>query len=429
MTSRRLAAVDAQMYWMASAIPNDQFLAYAFDGELTDPAAALHAIRSRARRCAALAVRVADAGFWSYPRWQPCAVEADRFTVHRPVDASWSACLASIAGLDDRQLDAQVAPWHLHVFPTVTGLPATGTGTGAVAVVQMSHALGDGLRSAALAAGLFGRDAPIPAGDVAGHPERAWLPRAAAAARAHRSLVRDTAAGLVPPQAMSRPVLRSNARPDGRRNLRTVLCERRHLPGPTVTVSVLAAVGAALSGHLEELGEDTAQLGAEVPMAKAGPRRANNHFGNVGVGLHPQLPFAERCRAISAELRQRRRRADHPAMVTASAAFAALPAPLLRWGVRQFDPTVRSDTATGNTVVSSVNRGAKDLVLGTSPVVFTTGFPGLSPMMGLTHGVHGLGDTVAVSVHAAESAVGDVDAYVERLARELRAPRAEGPAS
>ena len=41
MTSRRLAAVDAQMYWMASAIPNDQFLAYAFDGELTDPAEAV----------------------------------------------------------------------------------------------------------------------------------------------------------------------------------------------------------------------------------------------------------------------------------------------------------------------------------------------------------------------------------------------------
>ena len=422
MTSRRLAAVDAQMYWMAPAIPNDQFLVYAFDGELTDPGPALQALRSRAGGCAALAVRVADAGFWTYPRWEPCAIEADRFTVHRPADASWSACLAAIADLGDDQLDARVAPWRLHVFPTVTELRGPGTGTGAVAVLQMSHALGDGQRSAALAAWLFGRDAPIPPGDVTGHPEWSWVRRSAAAARAHRGLVRDTAAGLVPPQAKSRPVLRSNARPDGARYLRTVLCERRRLPGPTVTVSVLAAVAGALSGHLEELGEDTAQLGAEVPMAKAGPRRAHNHFGNVGVGLHPRLPFTDRCRAISAELHQRRRRANHPAMVTASAAFAAVPAPLLRWGVRQFDPTVRSETATGNTVVSSVDRGANDLVLGTSPVLFTTGFPGLSPMMGLTHGVHGLGDTVAVSVHAAESAVGDVDAYVERLARELRSP-------
>jgi hypothetical protein len=36
-------------------------------------------------------------------------------------------------------------------------------------------------------------------------------------------------------------------------------------------------------------------------------------------------------------------------------------------------------------------------------------------MMGLTHGVHGIGDTVAISVHAAESAVGDIDEYLQLL--------------
>ena len=41
-------------------------------------------------------------------------------------------------------------------------------------------------------------------------------------------------------------------------------------------------------------------------------------------------------------------------------------------------------------------------------------------MMGLTHGVHGIGDTIAVSVQAAESAIGDVDGYLQRLTRELR---------
>jgi hypothetical protein len=44
-------------------------------------------------------------------------------------------------------------------------------------------------------------------------------------------------------------------------------------------------------------------------------------------------------------------------------------------------------------------------------------------MMGLTHGVHGIGSTVAVSVHAAESAVGDIDAYVARLERALTSRR------
>jgi hypothetical protein len=102
-------------------------------------------------------------------------------------------------------------------------------------------------------------------------------------------------------------------------------------------------------------------------------------------------------------------------MLAASRASAAVPALLLRWGVEQFDPSLRSPTATGNTVVSSVNRGAADLRFGERPVVLTAGYPGLSPMMGLTHGVHGIGDTIAISVHAAESAIGDVDAYVERL--------------
>ena len=102
-------------------------------------------------------------------------------------------------------------------------------------------------------------------------------------------------------------------------------------------------------------------------------------------------------------------------MRAASRAFAVMPAPLLRWGVAQFDPTVRSPTVTGNTVVSSVNRGPADLRFGDAPVVVTAGYPALSPMMGLTHGVHGIGDTVAVSVHAAESAIGDVDEYVARL--------------
>jgi hypothetical protein len=35
--------------------------------------------------------------------------------------------------------------------------------------------------------------------------------------------------------------------------------------------------------------------------------------------------------------------------------------------------------------------------------------------MGLTHGVHGVGDTVAISMHAAESALPDIDEYVALL--------------
>jgi hypothetical protein len=135
--------------------------------------------------------------------------------------------------------------------------------------------------------------------------------------------------------------------------------------------------------------------------------------------LHPDLPYAERSSRIAAELAQRRQRAAHPALQAANLASAAVPAPLVRSGVLAFDPTTRTATATGTPVVSSVHRGAADLLFGGVPVVVSAGCPALSPMMGLTHGVHGIGDTVAVSVHAAESAVADIDAYVERLTDAL----------
>ena len=39
---------------------------------------------------------------------------------------------------------------------------------------------------------------------------------------------------------------------------------------------------------------------------------------------------------------------------------------------------------------------------------------------GLTHGVHGIGDTVAVSINTTESVITDLDAYTDRLIAALR---------
>jgi len=418
MSARWLSAVDAQTHWMSAKIPNDQFLLYAFDGVPSDVEQALRVIRERARACSELRLRVQDRGFLTYPAWVAGEVTADQFVVNDLTDRTWAGCLAAVARLGENQLDAQAMTWRLHVFTPVEGVP--GAGTGAVVVLQATHALGDGIRSSALAGLMLGRPGTVSA-VTAPRPFRgAALPwRAYRAARAHRRLVRDTEAGLEPAQADSRPALHSNARPEGVRSIRTLVRRRSELPGPTVTIGVLAAVSTALSEHLREVGDDTSMLGAEVPMAKSGVRHANNHFGNVGVGLYPELAFGERAARIAEDLDCRRRRASHPAMSAASRAFAAVPAPLLRWGIAQFDPDARSPTVIGNTVVSSVNRRAADLRFGDVPVVLTAGYPGLSPMMGLTHGVHGIGDTVAVSVHAAESAIGDVDVYVDRLASAL----------
>jgi hypothetical protein len=404
-----MAAVDAQFYWMSAKLPNDDFLLYAFDGEPADLGQAVEQVCRRARACPDLGMRVHDGSSLTYPQWVPAAVGSEQVVRHDLADHSWHGCLAGVVGLAGDQLDIRRMPWRVHVFTPVLGIPGIG-GPGTVAIMQVAHALGDGARASAMAAWLFGRAAPVPEVE---RPPAGFLPwRAFDAARTHRRLVRDTRAGLLASGVGSRPLLSTNARPDDTRSVRTLVRHRSQLRGPTVTVGVLAAVSTALSSLL---GDAADSLGAEVPMAKPGVPQAHNHFGNVVVGLYPELGLDARVERIATDLANGRRRFEHPATRSADRAFAAVPAPLLRWGVSLFDPDVRPAQVAGNTVVSSVNRGPADLSFGDAPVVLTAGYPALSPVMGLTHGVHGIGDTVAISVHAAESAIADIDAYLKLL--------------
>ena len=148
-----------------------------------------------------------------------------------------------------------------------------------------------------------------------------------------------------------------------------------------------------------------------------------NNFRNVGISLYPELGRMERIRRIAVELDAARRRVEHPATRASDAAFAAVPAAVLRWGMRRFDPAKRSAAVSGHTVVSSVNRGPADRTFGGCPVVLTAGYPALSPMMSLTHGVHGIGEVLAVSVRA-DSVTVDVEDYFDRLAHALGSPTA-----
>jgi hypothetical protein len=410
--STRMTAVDAQFYWMSAKVPNDEFLLYAFDGEPTDFERAVEDVRSRARACRALTVRVDDGSPLTYPSWVQTELEPERVTHHQLDDHSWAGCLDAVVRLADDQLDTRRAPWRLHLFAPVHGLPG-GTGPGTVAVMQVAHALADGARGAALAGWLFGRETPVP--EVTASP--GLLPwRAVNAVRAHRKLVRDTRAGLLSPSPGTRPALATNSRPAGARTMRTLVRQRGQLRGPTVTVGALAAVAGALAGYL---GDAAAMLIAEVPVAKPGVPQAHNHFANVTVRLYPGLDRKARTERIAADLADARRRTQHPAVRAADRAFAAVPAALLRWGVGHFDPDVRPAQVSGNTVVSSIFRGPADLRFGTAPVLLTAGNPALSPAMGLAHGVHGIGDTVTITVHAAESAIGDIDDYLARLDAEL----------
>jgi hypothetical protein len=419
---RRLTPVDAQTFWMSAKIPNDTVLLYGFAGVPDDLERALEQVRERARGCSELSVRVDDGSALAYPRWLECGVDPSQVVVHDLDDPTWAGCLSAVSLLVDDQLDARRAAWRLHVFVGVDDVPGA-SGPGTVAVLQISHALGGGGRTSHSAAIMFGRSASMP--DVTPYSTSlVSLPLLGfRAARAHRQLVADTAAGRVPPPASARPVLRTNARPAGVRGMATVVRNRHDLSGPTVTVSALVAISTALSAHLRDLGDDPSTLGAELMMAKAPPRRAYNHFGTAGVGLYPDVAPGERGERIAADIAARRERAGHPAMRAADIAFAATPAPLLRWGTAQFNPDVVLSEVTGNTVVSSVNGGAADFALGGAPVVLAAAFPGLSPLMGLTHCVTGIGDTISIAVCAAESALGafpdGLDAYVDRLEQAL----------
>ncbi len=411
--SARMTAVDAQFYWMSAKIPSDQFFLYAFDGVPSDVEQTLNDIRQRAQQVHALTVRVEDGSPLTYPHWVPTTIEPARIRRHRIDDDSWRGCLDAVLRLDDDQLDIRRAPWRLHIFTAIRDIPKS-TGPGTVAVLQVAHALADGNRSMALVGWLFGRQALVP--DVASS-STGFLPwRAVDAARSHRKLLRDISSGMLTPSPGLRPLLPTNARPGNARALRTVVRQRSQLSGPTVTVAVLTAVSAALSAHLHE---DAALLGAEVPMAKSGAPQANNHFFNVTVGLYPELGREARGERIAADLAHARQRSEHAAVRAADRAFASVPAPLLRWGVGQFDPEKRPSQVSGNTVVTSVSSGAADLSFGGAPVLLTAIYPALSPAMGLTHGVGGVGDTIVVSVLAAESAIGDIDEYVARLDAEL----------
>lgn len=408
-----MTAVDAQMLWMSAKIPNDQFLLYAFDGSPRDVDAAIDQMLLRAGASGELRLRVVDDCAARYPLWVPGAVDRSQFVVHGG-GRTWHACLHAVAELVGRQLDTHRMSWRVHVFPEVNGVPESG-GLASVVVVQMAHALGDGTRSAALAGVLLGRAVPVPAPES--RPRACLAARAVVASAEHRRLSQDLAAGLLPGPGRQRPLLSINQPRCGEGRFRTVVVRRDRLEGPTVTVAAMVGIAGAIAGYCAARGEPVTELGAEVPLSSR-KSLANNNFRNVGVGLYPDAEPAVRANRIVSELGRHRRRGRHPAVAAASAAFATVPAPLLRWGVRQFDPSLRAPMLTGNTVVSSVNRGPADLTFGGFPVVFTAGFPGLSPMMNLTHGVHGIGDRIAISVNADPGNL-DIDEYVDRLRAAL----------
>ena len=80
-TTRPMAAVDAQMFWMSATVPNDQFLLYSFDGSPRHLESAIDELRCRAGACEELRLRVIDDSAWRYPKWTCGEIDPVQFTV------------------------------------------------------------------------------------------------------------------------------------------------------------------------------------------------------------------------------------------------------------------------------------------------------------------------------------------------------------
>lgn len=424
---QRMAAADAASYWMSERIPNDQLLLYCFAAPSISLDECARRLSARVRHVDDLCLRVhdvpatADRPYWVSAEPAPDQVRVD--TTPR----TWSSCLDTVGDLVADPLVPSRAAWRLHLFGPVTDLPA-GCGesvTGVVVVLQISHALGDGRRASQIARDLFtapydnrrggGFGMPGPVRDV-GTLALGVLRFPGEFVSTVRHGVQVARIGKpANPGKPGYPLTTLNRSPGSRRLLRVIVLDRERLTaaGSPVTVAVLVAISQALPRYL---GDECRRLGVELTVGRSDKSEARNNFRNVGIDLHLEVDDPhERARLVRAEIDAARAADAEPARVAQRRVSEVTPAILTRWGIRAFDLDTRPETVTGVTVVSSVDRGAADFDLDGGEILFTTGFPALSPVQGLTHGVHGIGDRVAVSVTTSPDVMPDVDRYVELL--------------
>ncbi|WP_153341515.1 WS/DGAT domain-containing protein [Nocardia aurantia] len=242
--------------------------------------------------------------------------------------------------------------------------------------------------------------------------------RGIAAERARRELAERTARGEIPPPGGEfAPTVLNRPPAPARHAVRMLVRADLRVPGRTVTALVLAAIAEALPAYLAGRGEAPGELAAQVSVAlPASNALQRNNYRDVAVELHcDENDPHRRTELIAATLAARRIRAAHPLLRAPDRATAALPAPVLRRDIAAFPLGTVPAKLSAHTVVSSVHRGAADLTCAGAPVRFTAGFPALGAVMHLTHGVHGLGDTITVSLHADPDALPDLDDYAAAL--------------
>ncbi|MFD4428754.1 hypothetical protein [Nocardia sp. NPDC058497] len=464
-----MAPRDATMFWLSRRTANDVFLLYCF-AETDATTAELGAfVATRVASIPDLRIRLREMpGNLDYPRWEPAEFTSQQFVTHRPDGLRWPFLLDRLGELLGTGVDATEFPWRIHVFRAVRDAPVA-AGPALVGVLQLSHALADGTRAAAVARSLFASaaagevvpsspGAPVdnsanrPVGPVKTPAQPvdscgqicAWTAgsrvsgvlrfprqlfttarRGYAAFQAQRELAERTAAGEVPAATTGFTPCRVNpatpvAALDHRVRLLVVDAADVRIPGRTVTVVALTAISRALSVYLAEHGDRPERLGTALPMAVPASGAARNNYRGLSIDLHIDEPdLAVRADLIAADLASRRERTLNPLLAVQDRVGETVPAMLAARDVERADLNSVPDALDGNTVVSSVYRGAADLAFAGAPVLFTGGFPALGTVMHLTHGVHGIGETITLSVHFDAEVLADPDRYLALLGESL----------
>ncbi|MGC5246998.1 hypothetical protein ACPXB3_08760 [Gordonia sp. DT219] len=448
LRSARMSAVDAQWYWMSPTMRSDQFLLYGF----ATASASLEEIAAQVRTHAVtiddLCRRVDDVPVGlDRPYWGRAPVTEDQVRLtHGPM--TWQSCLDRVAASIDDQLDARQRMWRLHLYGPVSAPAGVPGDALVVAILQIAHALGDGRRSSAIARKLFGAKESggssaadpvdtlaVPDGRVCPEPLR----RAATALIGALRLPVDTArmiswGAVAFGRHRRRPAPTTTGvgptpinRPHGvERRLRTVTVPADALTarGRSVTVGALIAISIALSRYL---GDPRTPVTVTLAVAYEGDRRpvgnlSRNDFRNVSINLRTDLDnLEERAAAIADAIVAARAAAPDPVIEAGRRAEHVTPAPLRILGARQAGRGEPPERIDGISVVSSVNRGPADLALGGGESVVTAGFPALSPVHGLNHGIHGIGGRVSISVIAAPDVCPDIDRYMALLSGAVAA--------
>lgn len=444
---RALNPPDAAMYWRSRNAVTDQFLLYAFDvpADSRQAADVLDQLRARAEAIADLHLTIEPVpGNLGFPRWATAPIGDDQFRSHPA--GTWNECLEAIATLMDGGVDADRRRpdglWRVHLFDEVSGLPLASGGRGRVVVLQISHALGDGRVSSEIARRLL---SDVPSDTVvldrnlvprtvsgalnAGAGLLGALPKLGAALvlgvdawrLADGSAQAHQAALTAPAPPIAATALNHPVRTDQHAQLRTITVARDCVKarGGSVTAGVLAA----LADTLPNVGGASAdgRVVAEVTIAREVVAGQRNNFFTAGIDLRVDLDVEARVKAIAAQIAHAQTRDRQPVRVAERRAAAQSPAILESLAVAMSAASPPPAHVAGTTVVSSVNRGAADLTLAGGKVLFTGGFPALSAVHGLTHGVHGIGDTVTISVAARSMEPATLDRYVAELSAVLRA--------